>query len=79
MTETPADRARALATRLNEQGQQTHAENIAAALAMKSEQGLFAVLRETCETLLTALEALDPKTRLMAEELRLEVEKRLAV
>jgi len=37
---------------------------------------LFA-LRQTCETILTAIEAIDPVTQTMIEELRLEVEKRL--
>jgi hypothetical protein len=34
-------------------------------------------LRDACQFALTAIEALDPKTELMAEELRLEVDKRL--
>jgi hypothetical protein len=37
---------------------------------------LFA-LREVCETILTAIEAIDPVTQTMIEELRLEVEKHL--
>jgi hypothetical protein len=41
-----------------------------------SRGALFA-LREACETLLTAVEAIDPVTQTMVEELRLEVEKRL--
>ncbi|HTB42225.1 MAG TPA: hypothetical protein VK741_01270 [Acetobacteraceae bacterium] len=41
------------------------------------ERGLLFALRETCETILTAIEAIDPVTQTMIEELRLEVEKRL--
>ena len=37
---------------------------------------LFA-LRAACETVLTAIQAIDPVTQTMIEELRLEVEKRL--
>jgi hypothetical protein len=34
-------------------------------------------LREICQTALTAIEAIDPTTETMLEELRLEVDKRL--
>jgi hypothetical protein len=41
------------------------------------ERGLLFALREACETILTAIEAIDPVTQTMIEELRLEVESRL--
>jgi len=40
-------------------------------------EGLLFALREACETILTAIEAVDPVTQTMIEELRLEVESRL--
>ncbi len=42
-----------------------------------AERGLLFTLREACETILTAIEAIDPVTQTMIEELRVEVEKRL--
>ena len=40
--------------------------------------GLLLALREVCQTALTAIEAIDPATETMLEELRLEIDKRLA-
>jgi hypothetical protein len=39
---------------------------------------LLLALREVCQTALTAIEAIDPATETMLEELRLEIDKRLA-
>ena len=77
MDDEAKERAAALAAHLREQGHEAHAERFSEPLAVRTEHGLMAALREACETLLTAIEAIDPKTRLMAEELRLSVEKRL--
>ena len=41
------------------------------------ERGFLFVLREACETFLTAIEAIDPVSQTMIEELRLSVENRL--
>jgi hypothetical protein len=41
------------------------------------EHGLLFALRETLETVLTGIEAIDPVTQTMVEELRVEVETRL--
>jgi hypothetical protein len=46
-------------------------------LAGKIGGGLLLALREICQTALTAIEAIDPTTETMLEELRLEVDKRL--
>jgi hypothetical protein len=69
--------AASLAEQLRAQGHEAHAARFSEPLATKTEHGLMAALREACETFLTAVEAVDPKTRFMAEELRLSVEKRL--
>jgi hypothetical protein len=39
---------------------------------------LLAALRETCQVALTAIEAIDPVSATLIEELRLEVDKRLS-
>jgi hypothetical protein len=77
MADEPQTRARALIDRLRAEGAPHHAEPFATHLATQTGHGLMAALREACETLLTAIEAIDPKTRMMAEELRLSVESHL--
>jgi hypothetical protein len=73
MTDEPTDRAIELANRLRAEGHDTAAERVHGAAA----GAILHTLRDACEFVLTAIEALDPKTQMMAEELRLEVEKRL--
>ena len=75
----PVDQARTLAERLRAEGHAAAAERLHAATAgERIGHGLLEALRETCQTVLTTIEALDPKTQLLAEELRLEVDKRLS-
>lgn len=64
---------RDLIERLHEQGHHTAAQRLSRAV----ESGVLFSLRETLETLLTAIEAIDPVTQTMIEELRVEVEKLL--
>ena len=74
-----AGRTRELVERLREQGHHAEAEQLAGHLTLHSVgSGLLFALREACETVLTAIEAIDPVTQTMIEELRVEVEKRLA-
>ena len=78
MTAAPADRATQLVGRLRAEGHQAAAERVHGAISGSHlGSGLSHALLEACEFVLTAIEALDPKTEMMAEELRLEVEKRL--
>ena len=78
MGHDPAQQTRALAERLREQGHHAEADRLERHLAAQTvERGLLFALRETLETVLTAIEAIDPVTQTMIEELRLEVEKRL--
>ena len=79
MEHDPAQRTRDLIERLREQGHQVEADHLARQLATRVERSLLFALRETCETILTAIQAIDPVTETMIEELRLEVEKRLGV
>ncbi len=70
--------ARNLAEQLRAEGHHSAADRLEhASLGQRIGGELLAALREACEFVLTTVEALDPKTTLMAEELRLEVEKRL--
>ena len=78
MSDDTEARARALAARLRAEGHEAAAERIEHELARGPVvNAVLHGLREACELVLTAIEAIDPKTSLMAEELRLSVEKRL--
>jgi hypothetical protein len=67
-----------LIERLREQGHHVEADRLAGHLPLQTaERGVLFALREVCETILTAIEAIDPVTQTMIEELRLEVEKHL--
>jgi len=71
--------ARYLAERLHAQGYTVQAERLhEETMGERIGNAMLEGLRETCQTVLTTIEALDPKTQLLAEELRLEVDKRLA-
>ncbi|MBV8915131.1 MAG: hypothetical protein JOZ05_19080 [Acetobacteraceae bacterium] len=72
------DRARELADRLRAEGHQAAATHLHhATTGERIGHALLEAIREACQIVLTTIEALDPKTQLMAEELRLEVDKRL--
>ena len=75
----PVDQARALADRLRAEGHHAAAEQMQhATVGSRIGDAVLGGLREACQTVLTTIEALDPKTALMAEELRLEIDKLLA-
>jgi hypothetical protein len=75
----PIDRARELMERLRAEGHQAAAERVEhATLGQQIGAELLNALRAACQFALTTIEALDPKTQLMAEELRLEIDKRLS-
>jgi len=72
-------RARELADRLRAEGHHAAAERVQhATVGARIGEALLETVREACQTVLTTIEALDPKTALLAEELRLEVDKRLS-
>ena len=78
MTHDPEQQTRDLIAQLRQGGHHAQADHLERQLAMHAvERGFLFALRETCETILTAIEAIDPVTQTMIEELRLEVEKRL--
>ena len=78
MAHDPRQQARNLIDRLRAQGHQAEADRLAHHLtAYTMERGLLLALLGACEILLTAIEAIDPVTQTMVEELRVEAEKRL--
>lgn len=67
-----------LIERLRDLGHHTEADHLERHMPLRTaERGVLFALREACETILTAIEAIDPVTQTMIEELRLEVEKHL--
>jgi hypothetical protein len=78
MAQDPAQQTRDLIKRLHAYGHHAEAGHLNRQLSLHAVQcGLLFGLREACETILTAIEAIDPVTQTMIEELRLEVESRL--
>jgi hypothetical protein len=78
MAEDTARRTSDLIARLRSQGHHQAADRLAHPSAVQTaERGVLFALREACETILTAIEAIDPVTQTMIEELRLDVEKHL--
>jgi len=77
MSDNPAQAADHLARRLAERGYEQHAQTIAGALALGVQRAALHALREAVQTVLSAVEAFDPETEAMIEELRLSVDRRL--
>jgi hypothetical protein len=70
--------ARKVADKLDHHGHAVHAGAFRKLLAESHPRAVFlAGLRETCQTVLTAIEAIDPVCATFVEELRLKVDKRL--
>ena len=81
---SPATRARLLAERLRAEGHDAQASHLeatvsqhAAAVDDDTGHGFLHALRDACQTVLTAIEAIDPSSGTAIEEFRLEVDKRL--
>lgn len=80
MADDAEQKTQDLVARLREQGHHAEAEQLASRLSVRSvERGFLFALREACETILTAIEAIDPVTQTMIEDLRLTVEMRLTL
>ena len=78
MTQDTIKAAHKVADRLDERGYRQQADHLRAVL-MDSPAGsaLLTGLREACQFVLTAIEAIDPVSATLVEELRLEVDKHL--
>ena len=71
-------RAQEVIEQMRARGHHAEAERLAGSLSVRGvERGFLFALREACETVLTAIEAIDPVMQTMIEELRVEVETRL--
>ncbi len=83
--QTPATRARLLAEQLRAQGHDAAADHLDQTLSASSQptavddtgHGFLHALRDACQTILTAIEAIDPASFTAIDELRLEVDKHL--
>lgn len=78
MSEDPTKLARQVAARLADRGHTAHAESLSRALTLGAERTVLLALREACQTALSAVEAFDPQSSAMVEELRLSVDRHLA-
>ncbi len=76
MTDDAREKAAKLAETLHARGHAGPAEQLATA-ATAVEHGFLRGLRDTLQSVLTAIEAIDPVSATMIDELRLEVDKRL--
>jgi hypothetical protein len=78
MTDVPdktIQAAKQVADTLDQRGHAEHASTLRAALARgHSGSILRSTLRDACQVVLTAIEAIDPVCATMVEELRLEVD-----
>jgi hypothetical protein len=78
MVDDAERRAQDLIEQLRARGHHAEAEHLTRSLSVRGvERGLLFALREACETVLTAIEAIDPVMQTMIEELRVAVESRL--
>jgi hypothetical protein len=78
MNDEQTQQAQELAARLAAEGHHSAAEQMRDAVnGSYIGAALLQALRDACQFVLTALETLDPKTALLAEELRLEIDKKL--
>jgi len=73
----PGESAERLAAQLARQGHEEQAHGLRGALTRGAEHGVLLALDEVCQTLLSAVEAFDPETEGMIEELRLSLDRRL--
>jgi hypothetical protein len=72
-------KARGVAEKLERRGHGEHANRLYAALHGRYGSALLLAIREACQTILTAIEAIDPVSATLIEELRLDVDKRIGV
>ncbi len=77
MTDDPATRATRLAEQLKQSGHHAASADLDATLTGHRGNALLEALRETCQTLLTAVESLDPASYNAIEELRLDLDRHL--
>jgi hypothetical protein len=77
MTTDPVDRAAALARQLREAGHAEVSQRLDSTVEAHRSSGLLEALREFCQSVLTAVESIDPASFAAVEELRLDIDRRL--
>ncbi len=75
MPDDPVTAAQQVADELHQRGHRQHAEHLRASLLDRTEGALLTAIRGACQTILTAIEAIDPVSAGAVDELRLEVDK----
>ncbi len=77
MSDDVSSSAQQVAGQLQDRGHHDHAAKLRSVPPGRAGATLLLALREACQTILTAIEAIDPVSATMVEELRLEVDARL--
>ena len=77
MPPDPEATALKIAEQLRERGHPEHAAHLRSALPDRAGIALLHALQAACQTILTAIEAIDPVCATIVDELRLEVDKRI--
>jgi hypothetical protein len=77
MVDEAREKTERIIRELQELGRHEEAEHLERALSEKIEDALLLALREACQVVLTAIEAIDPNTEMLLEDLRLTIDKHL--
>jgi len=77
MVEDAREKTERIIQELRELDRHEEAEHLELAMSEKIGDALLLALREACQVVLTAIEAIDPNTEMLLEELRLDIDKRL--
>ena len=75
MPDDPVTAAKQVADELHQRGHPQHAEHLRSSLAGRTGNAMLTAVWEACQTILTAIEAIDPVSAGAVDELRLEVDK----
>ena len=74
MTDEIREKAENAIRQLDEIGRPEEAERLRNALGTQIADAFPLVLREACQTVLTAIEAIDPNTEMLLEQLRAKID-----
>ncbi len=74
MTDEIREKAKDAIQRLQELGRPEEARHLEHALGTRIADAFPLTLREACQTVLTAIEALDPNTEMLLEQLRAKID-----
>ncbi len=74
MTDEIREKTEAAIRQLNEIGRPEEAQHLRHALGTQIADAFPLTLREACQTVLTAIEAIDPNTEMLLEQLRSRID-----